>query len=97
MKENTVPLHLVSTFNMLKKAFPKAIEYSTYFPVVYLLYDYMSDRNLADIMSYFVDKEYSEILNDIHSINKVMINEAIKLEVLEKLKLAGYDEWIKEV
>ncbi len=96
MKENDVPLHLISTFNMLKKAFPKGIEYTTYFPVVYFLYDYMSDRNLADMMSYFVDREYSQILTDIHSINRVSINEANKKEVYNKLKLAGYEQWIKE-
>ncbi len=96
MKEKAVPLHLVSTFNMLKKAFPKGIDYTFYFPVVYLLYDYMSDKNLADIISYFVDREYSIILNDIYSINKVAINEADKRLVYEKLKSAGFDEWSKE-
>ncbi len=93
MKDKAVPLHLVSTFNMLKKAFPKGIDYASYFPVVYLLYDYMSDRNLADIISYFVDKDSSEILNDIYSIKDISVSEVTKLAVYEKLKAAGYDEW----
>ncbi len=96
MKENAVPMHLVSTFNMLKKAFPNGIDYTSYYPVVSLLYNYMSDRNLADIISYFVDKESSNILNDIYSINSVNIDDAEKNLVYEALKLAGYEEWIKK-
>ncbi len=96
MKKNAVPMHLVSTFNMLKKAFPNGIDYTSYFPVVLMMYDYMSDRNLADLISYFVDKEYGDILNDIYSINKVAINEVDKRNVYEALKSAGYEEWIEE-
>ncbi len=96
MEDKTVPMHLISTFNMLKKAFPKGIDYTSYYPVVALLYENMSDKNLADIVSYFVDKDSSVILNDIYSLNSVAINNKDKEEVYKILKTAGYDEWIKE-
>ncbi len=95
MKENAVPMHLISTFNMLKKAFPNGIDYTSYYPVVSLLYDHMSDRNLADIVSYFVDKDSSDILNDIYSINSIVLDETEKQLVYKVLKTAGYEEWKK--
>ncbi len=96
MKEDKVPMHLVSTFNMLKKAFPRGIDYTSYYPVVYFLYDYMSNRNLAEIMSYFVDKDSAVILNDVYSIGIITISESDKRAIELMLNEAGYEEWKKE-
>ena len=47
----TVPEHLASTHRMLVTAFPNGVAGEEYFATIALLYDHMSDRCLAEVMT----------------------------------------------
>ena len=62
---------LKSTENMLKKTFETGISEEEYYVLLFLLYDYMSDENLAIVMENLTKKSKWVIENDIAvSINK---------------------------
>ncbi|MCE2696336.1 MAG: hypothetical protein PX483_04700 [Nostocales cyanobacterium LE14-WE4] len=45
----TISPHLQSTYKLIQNAFPKGIESQSYLPLLALLSEEMSDRNLAII------------------------------------------------
>ena len=49
-----LPDALKSTYDMLAESFPDGINEEQYWIILYLLYDDMSDENLAIVMSHFV-------------------------------------------
>ena len=48
---------------MLFETFPNRICEEYYWVILYLLYEYMSDENLALVMSYFINKPLEIIVN----------------------------------
>ncbi|MFD1261760.1 DUF3349 domain-containing protein [Entomomonas asaccharolytica] len=53
--------------NMLNEAYPNGIQEKDYFVILALLYDYFSDRNLAELISYITNKDPDLVLNDIYA------------------------------
>lgn len=93
---NELPEHLSylsSTYQMLKKTYPNFDVGSDYFMVIKLLYEEMSDRNLALIIDIFSTKESYEIINDIYKAYDMNIDCS---DVKIKLKKNGYDDWLTE-
>ncbi|QDM45804.1 DUF3349 domain-containing protein [Paenibacillus thiaminolyticus] len=60
-----IPKYLESTYMMLKSTFPNGIGDEEYFPLISLLYEYMSDRNLAKVISSITEKDITITINDI--------------------------------
>ena len=89
--------HLESSLTLLQKAFPKGISEEEYFTLLDLLYEDFSDRNLAELISYFHKKEYSEVMNDIYSSQstKKPLKQSVNT-LKERMKPFGYDEWKQE-
>lgn len=58
---------LLDTFNMLTKAYPDGINERDYFPILALLYEFFSDRSLANIISNITKKDPDLVLNDIYA------------------------------
>lgn len=48
--------HLTSTINMIEKSYPLGIPKEDYFPLLKILYDEMSDRNIIDVISLLTNK-----------------------------------------
>jgi uncharacterized protein YktB (UPF0637 family) len=94
--DKDIPNNLFSTYQMLDGAFGNGIQEKQYFALLDILYEELSDRNLALIMSKITKKEYSEVLNDIYKLSKTIIKEDMHKEVLDRLKVYGYDDWLKE-
>jgi len=92
-----IPKHLRNTFRLIRAAFPDGLDKTTYFPLLFVLYDDMSDRNLAEVVSKYIGKDYSTVLNDIYrvvSTDKPASEDVT--EVKRKLLRCGYDTWRNE-
>lgn len=88
---------LKSTYTMLYQAFPNEVDEESYWALLYLLYDYMSDENLALIMSAFVDRSLGVITNDIYKVHQMKFNKKAMEVVKRKLDQCGFEDWKKEV
>jgi hypothetical protein len=93
----TILPHLQSTYKLIQNAFPKGIESQSYLPLLALLSEEMSDRNLAEVIAYYSGKDYSLVLNDIYCVQSTDIptSEAIA-NLKEKLLVCGYEQWLEE-
>ena len=91
-----IPEYLKSTYNMLFGAFPDGICEEYYWVILYLLYDYMSDRNLALLMTFFVDKPLEIIMNDVYKVCYMDFNEGLLNKIKSELDRYGFEEWKKE-
>ncbi|MEH1933577.1 MAG: DUF3349 domain-containing protein [Nostoc sp.] len=93
----TIAPYLLSTYKLIQCAFPNGIETQDYFPLLALLDDEMSDRNLAEVVAHHTTKHYGIVLNDVY---RVRTTDVPKAEAIDKLKqhllVCGYEEWLKE-
>lgn len=93
----TIASYLKSTYELLKRAYPHGIDAQSYFPLLTLLSNEMSDRNLAEVVSYYTGQEYAMVLNDIYQVQSVMIPSPESLaNVKEHLLAVGYQDWLDE-
>ncbi|NWL90476.1 DUF3349 domain-containing protein [Paenibacillus sp. 79R4] len=92
-----MPKHLESTYKMLKHAFPNGIGNDDYFPLMSLLYEYMSDRNLAEVISSITGKDIAITLNDIQkSVSVNLSSDEVIQNIRKKLLPYGFEEWTEE-
>jgi Protein of unknown function (DUF3349) len=96
MKVSIAP-YLLSTYKLIQRAFPDGVKQDDYFPLLALLYDEISDRNLAEVMAHCTGKDYSIVLNDVYAVGST---DAPDTEAIAKLKehllACGYAEWLEE-
>jgi len=92
-----IPDFLKSTYAMLYQAFPHGVDEEGYWALLYLLYDYMADENLALIMSAFSDRPLGVITNDIYKVCQMKFDQKVIKEVKRKLDTCGYEDWKEEV
>ena len=90
-----MPDFLKSTQEMVFQAFPNGVNEERYWVLIYLLYDYILDENLALVLSNVIDKPIEIITNDIYKINNLKLNEKAIQEVKCKLNIHGFEEWKK--
>ncbi|RYD67927.1 MAG: DUF3349 domain-containing protein, partial [Verrucomicrobiaceae bacterium] len=64
----SAPPYVVSTLALLEKAFPAGVAEEEYMPLLVLLYPYLSDRNLAEVVSMFTGRMYGGVLNDVYGV-----------------------------
>ncbi|ABA20532.1 hypothetical protein Ava_0908 [Trichormus variabilis ATCC 29413] len=58
----------------------------------------MSDRNLAEVIAYYVGQNYSFVLNDVYRVQSIDIPKAEAINNLKKVLLScGYQEWMDEL
>ncbi|MBE9207238.1 DUF3349 domain-containing protein [Nostoc sp. LEGE 06077] len=94
----TIPPHLQSTYQLIKCAFPDGIEAENYEPLLAILSEEMSDRNVAEVIAYYVGKDYSVILNDVYRVQSIDIPKAEAINNLKTLLLScGYQNWLDEL
>lgn len=86
-----------STCTMLSKAFPTGIGEEEYYPLLALLYEHLTDRNLAEVIVLVTGKDSTVALSDVH--RSVTTNrpgqESLDL-VKGKLLPHGYAAWLNE-
>ena len=92
MSSFEVPSHLASTAAMLRETFPAGLSKEDYQPLIVVLSEEMSQRNLAEVLSAVFGLNYHRILND----NGRAVDAADVERVRRKLVPFGYDQWLKE-
>lgn len=90
-----IPDNLTATLKMLLQAFPAGVSEEYYWILIYLLYDYLADENLALVMSNVTDRPVEIIANDIYKINQVTLDKKAIQEVEYMLNAHGFEEWKK--
>jgi hypothetical protein len=97
--QKTIPAHLVSTYQLLQCAFPEGIEQHEYAPLLFILYEEMSDRSLAQAVAEFMEREYHAVLNDVCRVASAQALTS-EIEVLDhvkqKLSRCDYEKWLLE-
>ena len=89
--------YLLSTCKLIERAFPNGVKHEDYFPLLALLYDEMSDRNLAEVMARCTGKDYYLVLNDVYAVGSTEVRDAEAIAKLkEHLLGCGYAEWLEE-
>lgn len=92
-----VPKHLESTYKMILSAYPSGVDENKYFPLIAVLYEYMSDKNLAEVISLCTGKNYAVVINDVYrsqSTDKPSDSEVENLR--QELLPFGFTEWTEE-
>ena len=93
----TISSHLQSTYKLIQCAFPKGIEPQNYLPLLALLSEEMSDRNLAEVVAYYSGKDYSVVLNDVYRVQSIDLPTSEAIANLKKrLLICGYEQWLEE-
>ncbi|MDX9683017.1 DUF3349 domain-containing protein [Pseudomonas protegens] len=57
---------LADVLSMLKRAFPNGVSTTDYRPLLAALYEHVSDRNLANVISQLTHKDPDLVLNEIY-------------------------------
>ncbi len=93
--QKTIPTHLVSTYQLLQCAFPQGISEQFYLPLLSILYEEMSDRNLAQVIAEFTGREYPAVLNDVYGVAaKPTFTPELIEAVQRKLMSCNYEKWL---
>jgi len=93
----TILPYLQSTYKLIQCAFPNGIEAEDYEPLLALLSQEMSDKNLAEVIAYYLGKEYSVVLNDVYRVQSIDIPKAEAIANLKNNLLGcGYQQWLEE-
>lgn len=95
--QKTIPNHLISTYQLLQCAFPYGVDEPFYFPLLSILYEQMSDRNLAQVIAEFMERDYYVVLNDVYRVKTTteFAPETINF-VQQKLIGCNYEKWLAD-
>jgi hypothetical protein len=92
-----LPEALQKTASMLQRAYPGGLPEVDYLPLIALLYDHMSDRNLAEVLFNVFGVEYVVVLNDIPKVDSPEAPNPRSIDIVRaKLLPVGWDAWLKE-
>lgn len=65
--QDTLPPSLSGAARMLHSAYPGGMPDTAYMPVLTLLYEHFSDRNLAELVAAVTGKDVARVFNDIQA------------------------------
>jgi hypothetical protein len=95
LTRDSIPAELLSTYSMLRCAFPNGVDDDSYLPLIALLERGMGHRGLAHLVALFTQKDYARVLNDVYRVTTTHIPQPATLaRVKEGLARCGYDEWL---
>lgn len=62
-----------------------------------LLYEHMSDRNLAETIALVTNEPENVILNEVYRVSvELALNDASVQNVVQRLSKHGFEEWCRE-
>ena len=99
--QKTIPIHLSSTYQLLQRAFPQGVDERFYWPLLSILQQQMSDRNLAEVIAELTGRDYHAVLNDVYRVAAAMhhpiqppVSPELIQSVQQKLTSCGYAQWL---
>lgn len=94
MQQDTDPL--ASTWSMLEHAFPTGVKEHDVAPLLRILYDHMSDRQLRRVVMRLTDLDEGSALNRVYEIANMSFPREALASLEEALRSAGFEEWAAE-
>lgn len=91
-----VPCHLLSTVNLIRRTFSDGMPDGEYSLTLSILYEHMSDRNLADAVSIAIGRDAALVYNDVLRVGAEHVSGEKIQFVMDKLIKAGFEHWIAE-
>jgi hypothetical protein len=86
---------LLETDAMIRAAYPTDIPESEYFALLALLYEGMSFRTLATVVSYVTGKTYASVYHDVlGAVSEPELSAATIDQVKQRLQEHGYEAWV---
>jgi hypothetical protein len=95
--QHEIPQSLHSTVRLLERSYPEGLSEDMLLPVLRLLYDELSDRNLALVASQVTCLDLSIALNKVYEATALDLHDPRVQAAAEHLKKHGYDAWLAEV
>jgi hypothetical protein len=93
--QKTIPTHLASTYQLLQRAFPNGIDEQFYLPLLSILYEQMSDQNLAQVIAEFTGRDYHAVLNDVYRVGATPIVSPQSIDLIQqRLMSCNYEAWL---
>ena len=92
-----IPEHLRSTHTLLTRAYPDGVPDADYFAVLALLYEHLSNRNLAEVVSLAFRRDRGIAYNDVAQCVSTdrPAPEALS-RVQTRLQSVGFEAWSHE-
>lgn len=81
---------------MVSAAFPKGVRDEELLPLIRALYEHMSDRNLADAMSFITDRPAEILLNNVYEAAQLDATDRRVLDCTRRLERHGFSAWCRE-
>jgi hypothetical protein len=91
-----VPDYLRSTYDLITAAFPTGIDADLYVPLLALLVDHMSHRNLRDVIYIVTGRELHLAYNDVIGALGAEVSEADQIRLRGRLEPHGLAAWLAE-
>ena len=92
-----LPVHLHSTLKLLQKSFPSGIKDKDISDTVIAhLYEHMSDRQLSQVMSVFLEINIDECYNNILRVASEDVGKQALEDIEQVLNNNGFREWLAE-
>jgi hypothetical protein len=95
--QHEIPQSLHSTVRLLERSYPEGLSEDMLLPVLRLLYDELSDRNLALVASQVACLDPSIALNKVYEAAALDMHDPRVQAAAARLKQHGYDAWLAEV
>jgi hypothetical protein len=89
-----IPGYLLSTYRLVQCTFPSGIHEDEYFPLLSILHMNMSDRALAELITYLGNKTQPEALHDVYVAATVSHDDLVIIEIMGRLESCGYEDWV---
>jgi hypothetical protein len=92
-----LPGGLERTVSFLLRAYPNGLPDADYLPLIFLLLENLSHRNLATVVAHVFGRDFDGVLNDIGNAVAMEHSGADAIgRVRSVLVRAGYEEWLRE-
>lgn len=91
-----LPDYLSSTYRLVAAAFPGGIDIASYLPLLRLLGEHMSQRNLADVIAAHTGREVGLVYNDVLHSDSAPVPDEQMDRVRAMLEAAGFETWKTE-
>lgn len=91
-----VPDSLKSTVEMLSQAFPSGVASRDVLPLLRLLYDHLSDRNLVQVLQAVAKRPEEVQLNTVYEAAQLSDEDQRIAELKDQLQRHGFNQWLLE-
>jgi len=91
-----IPEGCESVVALLNRAYPNGIPSKDWDGIMFVLFEHMSNRQLASVVSFFTSVDYMIHCNEVLGIGADGCDPEVVERVRVRLNAAGYDEWVAE-